>query len=924
MTRSAPTTARPLLPGSSLPDADQLDAQLRERLAAVSAEERQATAVEILRETYWQAHEALAGQIRAHPAAIRTTIRSYTRLADMILRAAYDIATRDLCPNGAPTAGEQLALLCVGGSGRAEMAPYSDLDILFVVPCKTTPWCERVIESILYILWDLRLKIGHAVRTVDECITAAQKDVTIHTNLMEGRHLAGEAALSRELTRRLRSEVTTPGLAGFVEAKLAERDERHDKQGGSRYLLEPNVKEGKGGLRDLQTLYWIARAVYDTADTERLVAQGVFTPEEGAIFDSAEDFLWMSRCLMHIVAGRATEKLTFDLQVELAALLGYTDSDGQRGVERFMQSYFRHAKEVGELTRLFLVDLETKHVATPTPLGDLLHNTLRFARTDLPAGYRRVNGRLAVNDPDIFLADPVNFLRIFKESLSSGLLVHPQTMRLVTGNLHLIDDTLRADPEANRVFLDLLLGDDNPERILRRMNELGVLGAFIPEFGRIECMMQFNMYHHYTVDEHTIRCISALSEIEAGGVVEDLPVASRIIAEGLNRKVLFIALLLHDIGKGLPEAHEIVGARIAEEVAPRLGLSSQDSDTVVWLVRHHLVMSDTAQKRDIADPRTTRDFAALVGSAERLDLLLVLTVCDIRGVGPGTWNNWKAMLLRELYRLTRDRLTERSEAPDRTRDALIARARAAFAEISPLKGAALQGELERHFAPFWITLGTNTQLLLSDLSRGIDGAEIRSDIRIDESRDATRACFAMADHPGIFARMAGALALSGANVIDARTFTSADGIATSVFYIQDHSRGPYDESRLDRLRANVARALSGALKTSQAIAKRAITPRRERKFKVPTQIRFDNTGSELFTIIEVDTRDRLGLLHDLTRCIHNQNLTISSAMIATYGNQAVDSFYVTDLVGRKLYEEERQRSIDAALRAAIEAHEDNI
>ena len=811
--------------------------------------------------------------------------------------------------------------MAVGGYGRAEMAPFSDVDLLFLTPYKQTAWGESVIESVLYTLWDLRLKVGYATRTVDDCIRLGREDFTIRTALLENRFLAGEESLAGDLDKRLWKELFKNTGPEFVEAKLEERAERHRRHGGSRYVVEPNVKEGKGGLRDLQTLFWIAKYLYHADSPEDLIDDGVFTAEEYKIFADAEAFLWTTRCHLHLIAGRPTEQLTFDVQVGVAEALGFEDSDGRRAVEFFMQNYFRHATNVGDLTRIFLTALEARHVKKRPGFGRTILNALPFGKDKVTEGYVINHGRLDVADPEAFIKDPLNILRLFEEGLRSETLIHPDAMRLVARNLHLIDDDMRNDPEANRIFLDLLLSHNNPERALRRMNELGVLGAFMPEFERIVAMMQFNMYHSYTVDEHTIQCISNLFQIEKGDLKEDLPVASSILEKGVNRKIIYVALLLHDIGKGLPQDHSVIGAEMARVIAPRLGLDAEESATVEWLVRNHLLMSDVAQKRDLSDPRTVQDFAEAVGRRTRLKLLTVLTVCDIRGVGPGVWNNWKAMLLRDLYAQTRELLrTGDQGASGAEREA---EAKAALA--AALKGwdpEDIEAECERHYRPYWMGLDTETQKVFAELARKVEADAAVSDIEADPERDATRACFVMPDHPGIFARFAGALALVGANVVDARTYTSSDGLATAVFWIQDAEGRPYDKTRLTRLRKMIERTLKGEVIARDALKSKDKIKKRESEFIVPTVIEFNNSGSDYFTIIEVDTRDRPGLLFDLTRTLTDCGVSISSAIIATYGEQAVDTFYVKNLFGMKIHDKAKQETIERRLREAIEkAHE---
>jgi [protein-PII] uridylyltransferase len=858
----------------------------------------------------------IAGAFDEDPTAARRVLRAYAYLTDGILKEVLHVATMRLHPTPTPTDAERVAVMAVGGYGRGEMAPYSDVDLLFVTPWKMTGKIESIIESTLYMLWDLRLKVGHASRTIKECLRLGKEDFTIRTTFLEMRYLAGDAALASELQDTLRDQLFAGTSSEFIEAKLDERATRHRKQGGQRYMLEPNVKEGKGGLRDLQTLYWITKYLYGIDDVAALVGRGLFTQDEFDAFDAAERFLWSIRCHLHLIANRAQDQLTFDMQVQVAERMGYTDSEDRRAVEHFMQAYFRHATKVGELTRIFLTALEASHVKQEPGLWGFLRGRKRTRRRKLKPGYEVKQNRLTVADEADFFADKVNILRLFEEGLRAGYLLHPDAMRMITAHLDLIDDQLRRNPEANRIFLDLLLKHGNPERALRRMNELGVLGAFIPEFAEIVAMMQFNMYHSYTVDEHTIQVISTLAQIERGELIEELPVASGILERGVNRKVLYVACLLHDIGKGRKEDHSILGARLARAICPRLGLKPAECETVEWLVRYHLLMSDMAQKRDISDPRTVRDFAKAVKTVERLELMTVLTVCDIRGVGPNTWNNWKATLLRGLHRATADALKTGLE--DLNRDKLEGEAKRALREaLAGWEKPALKAEIARHYGPYWQGLDLASQVTFAEMLRDLGEDEIRIDTRRDLDRDATRVCFALADHPGIFNRLAGALSLVGANVVDARTYTSKDGFATAVFWVQDSEGNPYEEARLPRLKGMIDKTLKGEVVASQALKGREKIKKRERPFDVPTTITFDNEGSEIYTIIEVDTRDRPGLLYDLTKTLAANNIYIASAVIATYGAQVVDTFYVKDMFGLKFYAKSKQDGLERKLRDAI-------
>jgi [protein-PII] uridylyltransferase len=913
MIKPEPVKAAPdlLLPPDQIIDGPAVLARILADLPQpLDTREARAIAVRHLNEAKARANAALAAAFAARPLAARALISGQSYLTDVLVSTAFILAHDHLHRASNPTTSERLAVLAVGGFGRGEMAPFSDVDLLFLTPWKTTGWAESVIESMLYMLWDLKLKVGHSSRTIADCIRQGRDDITIRTALLEHRFIIGDAQLARDLDARLWSDLFRNSGPEFIEAKLAERAERHKRQGGQRYVLEPNVKEAKGGLRDLQTLYWIGKYLNRVSSSAGLVGAGLLTRDEYDSFERAENFLWAARCHLHYAAGRAVDQLTFDMQVDVAARMGYRDSGGRRAVEHFMQDYFRHATRVGELTRIFLTELEARHAKPEARIVGF------FKRKRLKAGYKLAQGRIDVADPAKFLSDPLNILRVFEEALRSGYLLHPNVMRLIAAHLDLIDDTVRSDPEAMRIFLDLLIEHGNPERALRRMNELGVLSAIIPEFENIVAMMQFNVYHHYTVDEHIIQTISVLAQIERGELIEDLPLSSSILKAGVNRRVIYIALLLHDIGKGRPEDHSIIGAQIAHRVCPRLGLTAEETETVEWLVRYHLLMSDMAQKRDIGDPRTVRDFAKAVKTKKRLDLLTLLTVCDIRGVGPGTWNNWKAMLLRRLYSVTAEALEGGLENVNR--DKLEDEAKIALRESLPeFDTVAFLKEANRHYAPYWQGLPTEAHKIFAHMLLDLGNDEIRIDLHPEPDRDATRACFALADHPGIFSRLAGALALVGANVVDARTYTSKDGYATAVFWVQDADGKPYEVSRLPRLRKMIERTLKGEVLPREALADRDRVKKREREFRFPTHIAFNNEGSEIYTIIEVDTRDRPGLLYDLTRTLAANNIYIASAVIATYGAQVVDAFYVKDMFGLKLHAKTKQESLDKKLRQAI-------
>ena len=842
--------------------------------------------------------------------------RALSGLQDATIQVLYDFATKHFYYAQNPTAAERIAVVATGGYGRGELAPGSDIDLLFVRPFKQTPWGESVIEFILYMLWDLGLKVGHATRSLGECVRLSKEDITIRTAILEARYLWGDQKLYEELRKKFWTEVATGNGQDFVEAKLAERNERHARQGESRYLVEPNIKEGKGGLRDLQTLYWIGKYLYHVDDAAALVEHNVFTKEEYKTFQKAEAFLWDVRVRLHYLVGRAEERLSFDVQPELAKVMGFKDDNPRRAVEAFMKTYFLVAKDVGDLTRIFCAALEDQNKKRRPSLASMLPGFLK-PRT-VGDDFFVENGRLNARS-NIFRSDPINMIRIFHIADAKSVDVHPDALRTITRSLDAITDDIRRDPEANRLFLEILSSRNNPERALRLMNESGVFGRFVPEFGRVVGLMQFNMYHHYTVDEHLIRAVGNVAAIDHGERKDEHPLSTDIIKRIKSREALYVAILLHDIAKGLPGDHSDVGAAIANSLCPRLGLKPEDTTAVMWLVKNHLVMSDMAQKRDIADPKTVKDFVSQVQTPEMLRLLLVLTVADIRAVGPGVWNGWKGQLLRELYYEAEGVMSGGDAVP--ARSARVQHAKAALEpRISDLPKEAQERALSRHYDSYWLAFDDaaherHARLMTEADSRG----ELFSlSAESNDFRSVTEIVLYTPDHPGLFSQLAGAVSISGGTIVDAKAFTTTDGFALDVFSVQDAEGGTFgDASRVERLRQSIERTLRGEVYPRRAIAQRP-AKRRSSAFRVTPRVNFDNEASASATVVEVEGLDRPGLLYEVTDALFQSGLSISSAMVSTYGERAVDVFYVRDGFGHKVRHEERLKAVHARLLKALE------
>ena len=838
-------------------------------------------------------------------------------LQDDIIRVLYDFAVGRLYPPQTASDAEHMAIVATGGYGRGLMAPGSDIDLLFLLPYKQTAWGESVAETILYCLWDMGLKVGHATRSVNECIRQCKADMTIRTAILEARFLLGDRKLYDELMARFDKEVAHGTAAEFVTAKLAEREERHRRAGQSRYLVEPNVKDGKGGLRDLHTLFWMAKYVYRVREPEELIERGVFDRHEYQLFRRCEDFLWAVRCNMHFVTGRAEERLSFDLQRDIAIRLGYTSHPGLRDVERFMKHYFLIAKDVGDLTAILCAELEARQAKGVAMLNRVVARFRRRPRrVSLDAkGFIVDHNRISVADQKVFERDPVNLLRIFHLAQRHNLDFHPDAMRLATRSLKLIDKSVREDEEANRLFLDILTAKNDAEIVLRRMNETGVLGRFIPDFGRIVSMMQFNMYHHYTVDEHLLRCIGVLAEIEAGKNVE-YGLANELVRtiQPEHRTVLYVALFLHDIAKGRVEDHSIAGARIARKLGPRFGLSPANTETLVWLIEQHLTMSTIAQSRDLSDRRTIENFSAVVQSLERMKLLTLLTTADIRAVGPGVWNGWKAQLLRALYYETEPALTGGFSEVDRARR--VGMAQAEFrAEMKDWEPAEIDRYVARHYPAYWLKVDLPRKVAHARFLRSAEqvGKTLATSVGYDAGAITILTVLAP-DHPWLLSVIAGACAAAGANIVDAQIFTTTDGLALDTISVSREFELDDDEGRRAiRIADSIERALHGDIKLPEVVAKRSAPKGRIKAFAVEPEVNVNNAWSNRYTVVEVSGLDRPGLLYELTTALSKLNLNIASAHVATFGERAVDVFYVTDLLGAKIFSPPRHAAIKRAL-----------
>ena len=878
---------------------DAVDFRVQLADVASSAKDVRSAALAIFKSTLEKAKASTRELFEAGRLDGLETARLIASIHDDIITAMFDFTTTHIFRTSNPSKAERISLCAVGGYGRGEMAPESDVDLLFLIADKKgSPYTEQVTEYMLYMLWDLGLKVGHATRTVEQSISLAKDDQTILTSLLDLRYLRGDEALANELYIKFRKTITKGKGRAYIAAKLAERDRRHDREGNSRYVIEPNIKEGKGGLRDLHVLYWIARfidkegRINDAQHSQNYVDMGLFDKVAATRFVHAADFLWRARIWLHYISGRPTESLSFDKQTVLARKMGYASGLIEVAVEKFMREYFTNAREVGALTRIACAKLEAeKAILLPKGLDVFLPNSRRnIKNTDFVLDH----GRLMFSDPLKIREKPSVILQLFETAGRRNLDIHPDAFSAIDFRRNLIDSEFRKSPKNSKIFQKILLGAKAPYATLKAMNEAGVLGRYLIEFGGIVARTQFNMHHAYTVDEHTLRLVDNFHNILSGIMQKDHPVSTGIVASFTEEQklILYLTCLLHDTGKGQGDQC-IEGAQLGRRACRRLGVNQNVTDTVAWLIRRHLDMSETAQRRDISDPETIAEFAALVGSQDRLDMLTVLTTVDIRAVGPGIWNDWKGVLLRNLYQSTSSYLDGHKELAPVSR---------AFAAQEQLREK-LSPEMAARVAPITDELGTNYWLSfnMADLVRHVRffdqsleaGHDTAVQTRRDRPNDITELWVMTRDRSGLFADLTRAVSASGASIIGARLHTGANGRVMNVFYLQNpdgHAFGRQSDHALETLRRRTRKAAEGEI-DSLKIPK-AIKSRRATAIPVRAKVRYSDAASGGSTIIEMEARDRPGLLCHLAEVLRDEDIDVLSAHIEVVGEKAIDVFYV--------------------------------
>ena len=845
-----------------------------------------------------------------------------SKMIDGVILSAFDTINTYAFPIANPTTSDTLAVIAVGGYGRGNLSPGSDIDLLILTPYKITPRIEQLVETLLYLLWDLKLKVGYSVRSLEETILKARIDNTICTTLLDARFISGNQDLWMKFNSIFQSEILNKEKNNFFYTKLKERDFRHKKMGDSRYLLEPNIKEGKGGLRDLNTIRWIISFMYQVDNSADYIELGIMTKKEALFYDKAEKYFMNLRSIMHYYGTNDSDRLTFDLQLLVAEKLGYTIHAGSTPIERLMKHYYLFAKEVGYLTKSVLENIENKNF---NKSNSLLKNLIFKFKTNKDGVFEFYNNKIHLAK-GIKNIEPIDIFKAYNFSVESNFNLSNELTNLIKLNIRKVDH-IRQDKKANSYFINILTNLQHSDKVLRNMNEIGVLGRFIPDFQKVVARVQHDMYHTYTVDEHTINAIGILRKIDNGEYQSKYNLASKVIKNIVSKKVLYVALFLHDIAKGRGGDHSILGGQVAKILCPKFGLLSDEVETVIWLVENHLLLSMIAFKRDLQDPKTIIDLKNKIQSAELLRLLYLLTVADITAVGPEIWNNWKDNLLKVVYDETlmeingggdqKSRIIREEKYINKLRGSLVKWSNQEFKNYS-----------NRFYSYYWTNISSDVHLRHANLILEADKENLKLKISAEplEDQGVTEVSVYTQDHLGLFARTCAALALAGTSVQDARIVTTKDGMTVNTFLVRssDSSSIIEQKNRLNILLETIRKTISEERDPKVLIKefKSIQIPSRRDSFIIEPRVLIDNLSSRSHTVIEINSKDKIGLLHTLASEFFSIGLHISTARISTYGIRAVDVFYVKNLTGGKIIEENKINLIKSKLMRVINEKSD--
>ena len=836
------------------------------------------------------------------------SVAAYAGFMDIFLGTLYRLAVEDAKREG--LVPSPLVLVALGGYGRGELHPLSDLDLMLIYDGEMGPYVQRVTQGLLYALWDLGLQVGHAVRSLPDCLAMARTDFPSRTSMQQARLLVGDRRLFNRFRKVLAENVYQKDFAQFLETTLTERDQRYRKFGGSPYMGEPNVKESAGGLRDIHTAMWLTSTKFGTRTLRELADKRLINGREQKTTDEALTFLWRVRNELHFLSGHKNDVLSRDIQLQIAKNFGYTGDELSLPVEKFMRDYYLHARVIHRVSRRLIARCRET-------LSRRASVQRRLRQEALADGLIVLDEQLHLAQADgrAFREEPVRLIKVFWHSHHLGFELGVDVERAIEDSLDLIDDAFRASPEARELFLGICRSWGRTAQTLREMHELGVLGRYLPEWGALTCLVQYDIYHKFTADQHSLIAVQNLEAL-APGQSPDSEGNAQVVSELERPGLLMLGMLLHDIGKGKGHGHVAKGIPLIETLSARMGLAPEDADKVIFLVAHHLTMSHVAQRRDIDDPKTIETLAGVCRTPERLRMLYLLTCADMRAVGPGVMTGWQAQILWDLYARTLTRLTGgQRERP--TRESVAQRVTEA------MRGDVARTAVAAHLALLsdrYLTTTSPQRIAahLRLLDRLADGGVLATELFHHPDLGSSELVVATRDVPGLFSIIAGTLASQGINILSAQIHTRADGIALDTFQVNDpFGEAVTEEARWRRTLEALRRVLRGEASVEDLLARRrAVYPSGD-GVPGPPKISVDNQISDSRTVVEVKCPDRVGLLYVITRTLSGHGLDIASARIATEIDHAYDTFYVTDRQGRRLEDEAAMARVRESLEDAL-------
>jgi len=811
---------------------------------------------------------------------------------------------------------DDLTLVAVGGYGRAELNPFSDIDLMFLHGGKQLQLVEEIAQKLLYFLWDMRLDVGYSVRTVSDCIEMGKSDSTVRTAMLDSRFLGGSEPLFKEFWKTFQSQIVSRNSDSFINDKLVELDTRRGKYGSSVYILEPNIKESEGGLRDLQTALWVAKLKFKVTTMRELVMKGVLSEEEFEGFEAAKNYLWRLRNELHYLTGRKNDQITFEAQIGLAAFCGFKDHGKSLAVEEFMREYYLQATRTEHLCASLISRCRRRDDSRGKILG-------YFIRRHLGDGLYVVRGELVVPDESVIDANPPLLMKIFESAQKQGVRLAVDTKSLIRRKLHLVNDKFRRSREVNSSFFAILRSDKGVVETLKLMHHLEFLNSFIPEFERIYCKVQHDLYHIFTVDTHLLFCVEEIVSLWQGDHAEELPDLTTLAKEVGKRELLLLAVLLHDIGKGEGGGHAEKGALLCRTIARRMGLSREDSERLEFLVRQHLLFAHIAQRRDLHDERMIIDFARQMESSENLKMLYLLTYADVRGVGPDVWTEWKKMLFRELFEKTYQVLERGDFRLEASSERVKAVRRRVMALLeSELPHQPVMEELKALTTRHTLShrpeeLSEHVRVLLQ-----LEHEPMVINLKHQHDQGFTFLTIATRDMPALFSKITGVMAANGINILGAQIHTSKNGKALDTLQVNSPQGFVItDENRWNRLKVDMRNVLEGKVRVQTLVEKRRKSyPFMEKsKPRFPTRVEIDNEVSVDYTVLDIYTHDKVGLLYSITAALSDLGLYIGVAKISTKVDQVADVFYVRDIFGHKIKSDEKLAEIKSRLLAAIDS-----